>query len=139
VHSVRKLVTAVTLVVTCTVPVLLTPSPAGAKPAPASPGYWLAGADGGVFSFDAPFLGSGVAPVGPCTFSPQPPSTLDGSLGCAGIAATPTGDGYWLLNVSRFPTAFGAATPPVQTGCTGLNGASGEWTGIASSRSRYRL
>jgi hypothetical protein len=107
--------------------------PAGAEPVGTSPGYWLAGADGGVFSFGAPFFGSGSSPPGPCTFSPQPPSTLDGAFGCAAIAATPGGNGYWLLNMSRFPTAFGAAAPPNQVGCTGLNGATGAWTGLASS------
>lgn len=46
---------------------------------PPTPGYWLAGADGGIFSFNAPFYGSGAfhpgAP-GVCSFNPQPPSTL---------------------------------------------------------------
>ena len=47
-------------------------------------GYWMVGADGGVFAFgDAGFFGS-----------------LGGqSLGSpiAGLAATPTGNGYWLV------------------------------------------
>ena len=133
-ESVRKvLVGAVTLSMTCAVSMLATSSPAGAEPAPTSPGYWLAGADGGVFSFDAPFFGSGSTPAGPCTFSPQPPSTLDGAFGCGAIAATPSGGGYWLLNVFRFPTAFGTAASPDQSGCTGLNGAQGDWTGMAST------
>ena len=38
---------------------------AGAGPISTTPGYWLAGADGGVFSFGAPFYGSGSTPVGP--------------------------------------------------------------------------
>jgi hypothetical protein len=103
---------------------------AAARPAP---GYWLVGADGGVFSFGAPFYGSGVTPSGACDFSPQPPSTLNGALGCAAIAATPSGNGYWLLNSFRSATAFGQAAQPLQTGCTSLNGAAGSWTGIASS------
>ena len=127
------LVTVATLLVASVLPVLLAPSPAGAKPAPTAPGYWLAGADGGAFAFNAPFDGSGAAPGGPCTFSPQPPSTLDGALGCGGIAATPTGDGYWLLNVFRFPTAFGKAASPGEVGCTGIAVASGSWTGLAST------
>jgi hypothetical protein len=107
--------------------------PAGAGPISATPGYWLAGADGGVFSFNAPFHGSGSSPVGPCTFSPQPPSTLDGSLGCGAIAATPTGDGYWLLNNYRYPTAFGQAAPLDQANCAGYAVAGGAWTGMAST------
>jgi hypothetical protein len=46
-----------------------------------TPGYWLVGADGGVFSFGAPFYGSGATPPGACSFSPQSPSTLNGVLG----------------------------------------------------------
>lgn len=41
-----------------------TPSTASSPPPP--PGYWLAGADGGVFAFGAPFDGSGVTPPGAC-------------------------------------------------------------------------
>ena len=119
--------------VACAVPLLATPSPAGAMPAPQAPGYWLAAADGGVFSYGAPFYGSGSPPVGSCAFSPQPPSTLNAALGCGAIASTPTGGGYWLLNVFRFPRAFGTAASPDQTGCTGLNGAKGAWAGMASS------
>ena len=106
---------------------------AGAGPISTTPGYWLAGADGGVFSFGAPFYGSGSTPMGPCTFSPQPPSTLDPSLGCDGIAATPKGDGYWLLNRFRFPTAFGQAAAPDQAGCTGIAFAGDAWTGLTST------
>ncbi len=110
----------------------------GAPPANAStdrpaPGYWLAGADGGVFSFGAPFFGSGATPPGPCDFSPQSPSTLNGTLGCDAIASTPNGNGYWILNAYRSATAFGHAAQPLQTGCTSTNGATGVWTGMASS------
>jgi hypothetical protein len=105
-------------------------SSATARPAP---GYWLVGADGGVFSFGAPFYGSGATPPGACTFSPQPPSTLNGTLGCAAIASTPSGNGYWLLNSFRFATAFGQAAQASQAGCTSLNGAAGFWAGIATS------
>ena len=122
------------VVATVSVGVLLfAGGPAGAGPARTTPGYWLAGTDGGVFSFNAPFHGSGSSPVGPCTFSPQPPSTGNGSLGCGGITATPTGSGYWLLNTYRYPTAFGAAAQLDQANCENFAVAGGAWTGIASS------
>jgi hypothetical protein len=106
---------------------------ANAAPARPSPGYWLAGADGGVFSFGAPFYGSGATPPGPCLLSPQAPSTHVATMGCAAIVSTPTGDGYWLLNSFRSAAAFGQAAPALQIGCTSLNGAMGVWTGVASS------
>ena len=106
---------------------------ANAAPARPSPGYWLAGADGGVFSFGAPFFGSGVTPPGACLYSPQAPSTDVAAMGCAAIASTPTGNGYWLLNSFRSATAFGQAAQALQVGCTSLNGAMGFWTGFASS------
>jgi hypothetical protein len=104
--------------------------PSGATPS-AVAGYWLAGADGGVFSFGAPFFGSGSA-AGQiaCGFSPQPPSTLNSALGCVEIASDPDGHGYWLLNSYRSATPFGGAGPNVPS-CTSLNGATGAWTGMA--------
>jgi hypothetical protein len=108
-------------------------APAGSATVQPTPGYWLVGADGGVFSFGAPFYGSGATPSGACDFSPQPPSTLNGSSGCAAIASTPSGDGYWLLNSFRSATAFGQAAQVLQAGCTSLNGAAGFWTGITTS------
>jgi hypothetical protein len=105
-----------------------------ASAAARAPGYWLAAADGGVFSFNASFDGSGYSSTpNACSFSPQAPSTLDGSLGCSAIAATPSGDGYWLLNAYRSATAYGQADSAAQSGCTSLNGATGSWTGMASS------
>ena len=112
---------------------LCTGGSAGAGPISPAPGYWLVGADGGVFSFNAPFYGSGSTPVGPCTFSPQPPSTLDASLGCGGIAATPTGNGYWLLNRYRYPAAFGQAASLNQGNCSGYQVSGPLWTGLAST------
>jgi len=106
---------------------------ADAAPPQPTTGYWLAGADGGVFSFGAPFYGSGKATPGACSFSPQSPSTLNAAFGCDAIASTPSGNGYWLLNAYRWATAFGQAGQPDQIGCTGLNGAKGSWAGIASS------
>ena len=52
-------------------------------PTPTGNGYWLAAADGGVFSFGtAPFAGS------------EGGKRLNGPV--VGIAATSTGRGYWL-------------------------------------------
>jgi hypothetical protein len=45
-------------------------------------GYWMAGADGGVFAFDAPFAGSA--------------SGLPAAQGTVGLAPTPAATGYWL-------------------------------------------
>lgn len=97
---------------------------------PPTPGYWLAGADGGVFSFGPPFFGPGQSA---CTFSPQPPSTANGALGCRGIAADPNGAGYWLLNAYRSATPFGNAALNPQS-CTSLNGAIGAWAGMAVAK-----
>jgi len=106
-------------------------------PAPTA-GYWLAGADGGVFTFgNAPFYGSGVTIPGACAFSPQPPGTLASGTGCGGIAPTPSGHGYWLLNSLRSPTAYGAANLFSPNGCTSLTGSSGIWTGMTSSATGY--
>jgi len=72
------------------------PTTASATSATAhSPGYWLAGADGGVYSFNAPFYGSGYTGSGPgaCSFTPQAPSTFNGALGCDAFTSTPTGSG----------------------------------------------
>jgi hypothetical protein len=50
---------------------------------PSTGGYWLVAKDGGVFSFDAPFLGSlGGTPL---------------NAPVVGITAAPTGDGYYLV------------------------------------------
>jgi hypothetical protein len=60
---------------------------------PTTGGYWLVAKDGGVFSFDAPFLGSmGGTPLN------QP---------VVGIAAAPTGDGYYLVAADGGIFAFG--------------------------------
>ena len=69
----------------------------GAAMAPGATGYWLAGADGGIFAYgSAPFDGSlpglGVAPTAPII----------------AMAAAP-GGGYWLLGADGGVFAFGAA------------------------------
>ncbi len=121
------------VLVFASVGVIATTASADASPPPSTPGYWLAGADGGVFSFGAPFYGSGTTLPTTCGLSPQPPSTLNAAFGCDAIASTPSGNGYWLVNAYRLATAFGQAGQPEQIGCTSLNGAKGSWTGIASS------
>jgi len=114
----------------------LAPSAAVAQPA-SGPGYWLAGADGGVFAFGAPFYGSGSLASGtppPCSFTPQAPSTLNASEGCTAIGGVSNGSGYWLLNSYRQPTPFGGAGyVGGNYGCSSLNGARGTWVGMASS------
>ena len=68
-----------------------------AKPAPyAGRGYWMAGADGGVFALgDAPFYGSAGA--------------LHLARPIVAIAPTPTGKGYWLAASDGGVFAFGDA------------------------------
>ena len=123
----------VAVLAVASVGVVTTAARADAAPPPSTTGYWLAGADGGVFSFGAPFYGSGATTPTTCGLSPQPPSTLKAAFGCDAIASTSSGNGYWLLNAYRWATAFGHAGQPDKIGCTGLNGAEGSWTGIASS------
>lgn len=62
----------------------------------AGSGYWLLGGDGGVFSFNAGFFGSGASDPTRC-----PPNTTDRALPngtCWSLAPTPDGAGYWILN-----------------------------------------
>jgi len=67
----------------------------GAAGAPGG-GYWLVGADGGVFSFgDAQFHGSA--------------STLHLNEPIVGMAATPDGGGYWLVGADGGVFSFGDA------------------------------
>ena len=100
-------------------------------PSDPTPGYWLAGDDGGVFAFNAPFYGSAASNgAADCPNPPGPPVT---DHGCTAIAATPTGSGYWIADETLLPTALGAATPWQTGGTTSLNGASGTWVGLVSS------
>ena len=73
------------------------------------PGYWLAGEDGGIFAFDAPFAGSAAADPSRC-----PPNTTDRTFPagtCFSMAATPDGGGYWVLNGDTNTIfSFGTAT-----------------------------
>lgn len=90
-------------------------TPPGASPAPLPPpsstpsdivascagpaaGYWLAGADGGIFAYGgAPFFGSmGGHPL---------------NAPVVDLVATAAGDGYWLVAADGGIFAFGGATP----------------------------
>jgi hypothetical protein len=77
-----------------------------AAAAPAGGGYWLAGADGRVYPFGAPALGSLPA-------RPAQPIT--------GAAATATGRGYWLVGADGGVFAFGDAGFFGSTGALRLN------------------
>jgi len=65
---------------------------------PSGAGYWLLGADGGVFSFGVPFWGS-IPGIGIC------------SLAAPGVQmrSTATGGGYWLLGADGGVFSFGDA------------------------------
>ena len=88
------------------------PPPSSAHPIvgtagdPATGGYWLVAADGGVFGFGAPFLGStgGTALSAPVV----------------GMAATADGGGYWLVAADGGVFSFGDATFLGSTGGTAL-------------------
>ncbi len=72
-----------------------------------TPGYWLVGSDGGVFSFNAPFEGShGGSPLN------QP---------IVGMAATPDGNGYWLVAADGGIFAYGDAAFEGSHGGSPLN------------------
>ena len=58
-------------------------------------GYWVLGRDGGIFAFDAPFLGS------------LPAAGIRAEV--ATLASTPTGQGYWVLGRDGGVFAFGDA------------------------------
>ena len=78
-------------------PTPVAPAPPGGTSAPAGKGYWLVGADGGVFNFgDAGFYGS------------LPGSGVHVS-DIVGIAATPDGHGYWLVGADGGVFSFGDA------------------------------
>jgi len=75
---------------------------------PHGQGYWLVGADGGVFPFgDAPFVGSAGA------------MALNRPI--VGMAATPTGAGYWLVAADGGIFSYGDAAFYGSTGAIRLN------------------
>ncbi len=122
------------------------------SPAPhtsAVPGYWLVGADGGVFAFNAPFEGSGAPRSGVpglCPFAFGPTINISAASlansgqvisdsNCVGIAASGMSSGYWIANFGSLPSAFGSPAAFGQLGCSGLNDAFDGWSGIAATPS----
>jgi hypothetical protein len=116
---------------------------------PATGGYWLVATDGGIFSFNAPFLGSTGAihlnqPVVGMTASPDGrgywfvasdggifsfgDAAFYGSTGSihlnqpvVGMAAAPSGHGYWLVASDGGIFSFGSAGFFGSTGSMHLN------------------
>jgi hypothetical protein len=96
-----------------------------AAPAPAGVGYWLGGADGGVFAFNTPFFGNPMTGSDDICHGP----TTNNPWICRGIAATHTGNGYWILSSETFEggingrvAAFGdASLPQMPAPLAGLN------------------
>ena len=65
-------------------------------------GYWLAGADGGIFAFNAPFSGSmGGKPL---------------NAPMVGIARSGSGAGYWMVGADGGVFGFGGAPVPGSMG-----------------------
>jgi len=87
----------------------------GIAPAPDRAGYWLVAGDGGVFSQgSAAFVGSSgcINPAQPCGGSN---SFTDGTI--AGLAPTPSGHGYWMVDSNGNVFAFGDAPFLGSSGC----------------------
>lgn len=83
----------------------------GISPTRDGKGYWMAGADGGVFAFgDAPFLGSNYARCqagSGCAANPPVPA---GAPGWVSIVATPSSQGYWLVDTQGDVVPYGDAS-----------------------------
>jgi len=94
--SPRRALAALTGAIALLLALLVPADGATALPLRAGPGYWLAGADGGVFTYGrAQFAGGAAgAPL-------QAPVT--------GVAVRPTGDGYWLVARDGGVFTYGAA------------------------------
>jgi hypothetical protein len=126
------------------------PTPAAAvPPLPPSSAYWMAGADGSVYSFRSPALGSmaGIRLAAPVVGMAATPfgrgyrlaaadgavftfgdARFFGSLGgirlhrpIVGMASTPSGAGYWLVGDDGGVFAFGDARFHGSTGGVALN------------------
>jgi hypothetical protein len=68
-----------------------------------APGYWLVGADGGVFSFGGVGFYGSLAGLQQVVAGSQPPPPV------VGMAATPDGRGYWLVGSDGGVFTFGDA------------------------------
>lgn len=80
----------------------------GSAATPDNGGYWMTGADGGVFSFgDAQFYGS--------------TGSMKLNKPVVGMTPTPTGDGYWLVAADGGVFSFGDASFHGSTGSMKLN------------------
>jgi len=94
----------------------------GIAATPDGQGYWLVGADGGVFNFgDASYYGNTYSDGLTGLSGPHPLSAP-----IVGIAATPDGQGYWLVGADGGVFNFGNAQFHGSTysdGMTGLGGA----------------
>jgi hypothetical protein len=91
------------------------------RAAPSNSGYWLEAADGGVFAFGAPFLGS---------------ATQRCDLDCFGFGATASGQGYWIVNPSATRTdLYGFGDGPNISFQTPPLSESGPFTAVAPSAS----
>ena len=88
-------------------PVPIAGSPIGASEATTPAGYWLAAADGGVFSYGAQFLGSA--------------GGLKLNEPVAGIASTPNGGGYWLVGADGGYSPTGTPGSSARPGGLKLN------------------
>jgi hypothetical protein len=74
---------------------------------PTTNGYWLVGADGGVFSFNAPFLGS--------------TGNLQLNHPVTGMSVTSDGGGYWFAVADGRVYSFGDALYAGSAASFGLN------------------
>ena len=74
---------------------------------PATGGYWLVATDGGIFSFNAPFLGS--------------TGTIHLNQPVVGMTASPDGQGYWFVASDGGVFSFGDAAFYGSTGSMHLN------------------
>jgi hypothetical protein len=96
---------------------------------PSNSGYWLAASDGGVFAFNAPFVGSipglGLHPAG---------SGLPHSLNqpIVGMVPSPSGQGYYMVAADGGVFAFNSS---FDGSCPGIGGCSGVAVAVAPDAS----